>query len=531
MTKKTITLYDAQVFLGRDFGLQPFQPTDLDSLRKALDKYGISKALVTAYAARQLDPNYGNDLIFDAASRDDRLVPCPVVIPNSGLEVGDEAEYIGGLVRRGARCVCFYPNSFGTTLDRRVIGDLFAALEQRRLPVTLYETGPLEAASLAADYPDIPFILHRAPYRARIVIPALRSAPNLYLSLMPNFAPYRGLEVLIKEFGAERFLFASGYPEAEPGAPISQLLYSALDDADVEKIAFGNLARLLEGVRVDPGAQAKKRGPAAPSAATRVPADALQENVWQRKPLPWEGITDMHGHYGDWAGFPLWGGKADDLVAEMDRLGIEKFVMSPEAVMSTEAVYGNDLVLDAMARQPRRILGWAICYPVNRELGIGEIRRCIDAGMIGIKMHSATGIPYTSEKYNDVWEFADDRKLPVLLHTWGDLNQMDPIFERNPNTTILLAHSGAANPEMYVEYARRCPNIYLDLCFSMAPFGLVEYFVRELGPERIVWGSDAPWMSMQQQLGRVIFADISEEAKKCILVDNPGRILEKKDEG
>lgn len=104
---------------------------------------------------------------------------------------------------------------------------------------------------------------------------------------------------------------------------------------------------------------------------------------------------------------------------------------------------------------------------------------------------------------------------------------MKSIFERYQHTQILLAHAGSANPEMYVEYARRHPNVYLELAFSRAPYGLVEYFVGELGPERILFGSDAPWTSFAFQIGKVVFADISEEEKKCILVDNPKKILKR----
>jgi len=528
MTENMTLFYDALIYLGRDARLEAYQVSDLSSIRRMLDKYRIAKALVAAYAARDLDPAYGNDLVFAAAEQDTRLVPCPAVIPNSGLEVGNEAEYVAGLVRRGARCVSFYPQSFGTGLDRRVVGDLFAAIERHRLPMSLFETGAGGAASVAADYPGIAVIIHRPDSRNRTLLPMLRAASNLFVSLMPNFCPYRGLEVLVNEFGAERFVFASGYPEAEPGAPVSQLLYSELSDTDRDKIAWGNLAALIGGVRVDPDAppQQAETEPPEPERLPALPTDTLRERAWRRERLPWEGVTDMHAHYGKWARFPIWEADADDLVAEMDRLGVDRIILSPEAVMSTETAHGNKLVLEAMGRHPGRILGWATCYPATEAMGIGEIRRCIEAGMIGIKMHSGAGIPYTSENYQAVWEFADERRLPVQLHTWGDINQFDPIFERYRNAPILLAHAGAANQQMYVEYARRFPNIYLDLCYSMAPYGLVEYFVRELGPERIDWGSDAPWMSMQQQLGRVIFADITEADKKCILVENPKRILE-----
>ena len=62
---------------------------------------------------------------------------------------------------------------------------------------------------------------------------------------------------------------------------------------------------------------------------------------------------------------------------------------------------------------------------------------------------------------------------------------------------------------------------------SGSRYGLVEYFVDNVPLERIVFGSDCPWMPMGQQIGKVVFADITEAQKKAILVENPARILER----
>lgn len=179
-----------------------------------------------------------------------------------------------------------------------------------------------------------------------------------------------------------------------------------------------------------------------------------------------------------------------------------------------------------MKKYPDRISAYATCYPVDKKLGIGEIIRCIKAGMTGIKLHICNGLAYTDRRYRPVWEYADKFRLPVLLHTWGDMSSYEPVFKKYRRAPILLGHSGSKNPESYVKFARKYSNLYLELTLSAAPYGLVEYFVREAGADRILYGSDAPWMAMQHQMGRVLFADISDADKKKILVENPRRILE-----
>ena len=75
---RNIPLYDCRMMLGR--GKSPeysFQGSTGDSIKLALGKYGIEKALVSyASATLWFDYNYANKLVFDLARNDLRLIPC-----------------------------------------------------------------------------------------------------------------------------------------------------------------------------------------------------------------------------------------------------------------------------------------------------------------------------------------------------------------------------------------------------------------------------------------------------------------------
>lgn len=55
--------------------------------------------------------------------------------------------------------------------------------------------------------------------------------------------------------------------------------------------------------------------------------------------------------------------------------------------------------------------------------------------------------------------------------------------------------------------------------------GLVEMAVRELGAERVIYGSDAGGRSFATQLAKVYGAEISDADKKLILGGNLRRML------
>ena len=54
--------------------------------------------------------------------------------------------------------------------------------------------------------------------------------------------------------------------------------------------------------------------------------------------------------------------------------------------------------------------------------------------------------------------------------------------------------------------------------------GFVEMAVRELGAERVIYGSDAFGRSFASQLGKVMGADIPEPARRLVLGENLRRL-------
>ena len=81
-----------------------------------------------------------------------------------------------------------------------------------------------------------------------------------------------------------------------------------------------------------------------------------------------------------------------------------------------------------------------------------------------------------------------------------------------------LRHSWAA-------VVRDCPNVYADLASSIAPMGGFEALVDMVGARKVLYGSDAPLHDMAYQIGRVLFAKMSDEDKADILGHNLERLI------
>lgn len=255
---------------------------------------------------------------------------------------------------------------------------------------------------------------------------------------------------------------------------------------------------------------------------------SLLERARQGVPLTGLGVVDMHAHVGPYL-FAIPHPTSQGMLDVMDRTGVAVTVTAPMPRMSHEdAVMGNRLVLDAMQAHPGRFLGYMYLWPA----GSGEVRleaeACAEAGFAGVKLHNMNGMPYTHPGYEPALAIANERRMPVLLHTWGakeEFEQVRALVQRYPEISVLLAHAGATNEPDYCRLARDCANVYLELARSLSRPGVVEHFVEEVGAHKVVWGSDICFISQAHQLGKVLCAKLPDDVKRQVLSSNARRIL------
>jgi len=79
--------------------------------------------------------------------------------------------------------------------------------------------------------------------------------------------------------------------------------------------------------------------------------------------------------------------------------------------------------------------------------------------------------------------------------------------------------------ERFIEIARQFPNVYLDTAMSRLPRGLVERLVAGAGADKVLWGSDALFLSLTYEVGRALGARLSDDVKRQIMGGNARRIL------
>jgi predicted TIM-barrel fold metal-dependent hydrolase len=166
-----------------------------------------------------------------------------------------------------------------------------------------------------------------------------------------------------------------------------------------------------------------------------------------------------------------------------------------------------------------------------------------EAGARGINIHpAAQAFAPSDPRMSVVYETCRDLGFAVLSHTGsskGTESFAEPaafadMLRRFPDLTVVLAHLGGGRWQQTAELAREFPRVSFDLCEIIdwtgapnAPTGdQLAALIREVGVDRVVFGTDFPWYDLDHTVERVIELPIlSSEEKERILGANAARIL------
>lgn len=281
------------------------------------------------------------------------------------------------------------------------------------------------------------------------------------------------------------------------------------------------------------------KGLAAGLIATGVPAGAVATEEDPRLDGSFR-IWDVHSHLGS-----LPGNTPEERMAvlarHMDRLGIERLILSQgyEEYVShatpDQIRIENDRVMRAVKHFPDRAYGSLYLNPENGKFCLEEFDRCVRNGPMVCIGEIQTDVLCSSAALDPIVEQAISMNVPILQHTWiktganqpGESTPYDVVAlaNRHPNANIICGHTGGTW-ELGIRIIRATKNVYADLAGSDPTSGFTEMAVRELGAERVIYGSDVGGRSFASQVAKVLGAEISDGDKKLILGGNMRRLLQ-----
>ena len=250
-----------------------------------------------------------------------------------------------------------------------------------------------------------------------------------------------------------------------------------------------------------------------------------------------DGIWDLHCHFSGVTGSNV-EERTTQILEYASRMSIQRLVVFMGWPWSQDPDPGefrrqNDQVLSVLKRWPDRLFGFAYVNAKYPDECVKEIDRCIHNGpMVGIKLWVARKC---SEKAIDpIIRRCGELKATIYQHTWlkvggnlpGESTPMDVarLAERHPSVPIICGHTGG-DWTRGIRAVRSASNVSIGIGGGEPQAGFVEMAVRELGAERVLYGSDAGGRSFATQLSKVYSANITDADKNLILGGNLRRML------
>jgi hypothetical protein len=245
-------------------------------------------------------------------------------------------------------------------------------------------------------------------------------------------------------------------------------------------------------------------------------------------------IVDAHCHVGQGRCKKL---TPAQLIAEMDACGVDRAVVCPvEEHITVFNREGNDYILRAVRVHPDRLIGFATVNPWYGERAVKELRRAVNEGLCGLKLHSALqGYFINDDLVYPVIEAAVELEIPVYFHTGTPIYalplQLSYLAADFPEVDFIMGH--AAHADFWLDLlpaARGLSNIYIETSLRASTW-VLQSAVDELGPHRVMFGSDSPVSSIKVELAKIETLDLDTKAREMVLGGTILSVLKRQGEG
>ena len=204
--------------------------------------------------------------------------------------------------------------------------------------------------------------------------------------------------------------------------------------------------------------------------------------------------------------------------------GIGRSLLLP--AFQSDYVVGNRELSRIVRRLGKRAFGFCMVH-AGRDAGRIEdmVEEAVQRlGLVGIKVHAHEQLPT-----REVCEAARRFALPLLVDVAGKAHVIDLLASEYPDLTFIIAHLGSFADdwrahERVIEQLARYPNVFADSS-GVRRFDYLVQAVRRAGPEKLLFGSDGPWLHPGLELHKIKLLGLSPADEALVLHGNCQRLV------
>jgi predicted TIM-barrel fold metal-dependent hydrolase len=227
----------------------------------------------------------------------------------------------------------------------------------------------------------------------------------------------------------------------------------------------------------------------------------------------------------------------EEFATYLDSTGVQRGIINSvrcqEAKTPAEFIAGNREVARYVEKYKGRFLGACVVNPLFIDESLREIEDCrkqLGFVWVGELCNYMAPFEYTIKEF----EMLVDQvvKLHMVLDVHTELEEMEYIIQKFPQAIIVFPHFGDSHEYEHIfkriDAIAAHSNTYLDTSgYGHDRVGMLEYAVKTIGPDRVLFGSDFSINCPATVIARVENALITEEQKRKILSENLQALLKK----
>ncbi len=226
-------------------------------------------------------------------------------------------------------------------------------------------------------------------------------------------------------------------------------------------------------------------------------------------------LIDVHAHVGA-LGFPTPAVEPPEYIEVVARLGIVKSIASSLRAIADDLSAGNSEAFNATGDA---LLAYVVVNPNDLDSSCHAMDDAYrhDAA-VGAKLHCGwSGQATASRACVAMLREVARRGRPLKIHVDGpDWDEaLACLVADYPAWKLIVAHAGPGTPSREgAGLVERTRNVYVELSTSFPDLPVAREIVRRVGPDRLLFGSDAPLLEPAYVQG--IYADADADLAATI---------------
>jgi len=221
-------------------------------------------------------------------------------------------------------------------------------------------------------------------------------------------------------------------------------------------------------------------------------------------------------------------GKTSSLLDYSNKYSVEKIVVCSVATSATQVSHINDYMAEQLKID--KFLPIATLHPdMDKESIKEEVKRFKQLGLKGLKLHpDCQKFSLIEDRSYNLLESLEDFDLPILVHTgdkrfdYSHPKYMVQVAKDFPHLKFIAAHFGGWSEWEDAYLYRNVSNVMFDTSssFSFLSKEKAKELIYELGPEKIMFGSDFPMWNYDIEVPKFLDLNLGDEINSMIFYEN-----------